>query len=332
MQIGMIGLGRMGANMVRRLMRAGHECVAFDVHAAAVDELKRDGAHAAYTLEQLVESLRPPRAVWMMVPAAVVGDTIERVAPLLGRGDILVDGGNSDYRRAREHSEKLKAHGIDFVDAGVSGGVWGLENGYCLMIGGNGDAVARLQPVLEALAPAPLATDQGAPVRGYLHCGPAGAGHFVKMVHNGVEYALMAAYAEGFNLLAHAGSDSLHRKPDAETAPVDDASAYHYDFDVPAIAQLWRNGSVVRSWLLDLTAQALSEDPALERYEGRVADSGEGRWTLKAAIDLSVPVPTLANALFARFSSRDEDAFANRLLSAMREQFGGHTERKTPVR
>lgn len=331
MQIGMIGLGRMGANMARRLMRAGHECVAFDAHAAAVDALQAEGARAASTLEQLIAALQPPRAVWLMLPAAVVGATIEKLAPLLTRGDILIDGGNSDYRHARARSESLQTRGIEFVDAGVSGGVWGLEKGYCMMIGGSRTAVARLQPIFEALAPTPLTPDsQWQPsVKGYLHCGPAGAGHFVKMVHNGVEYALMAAYAEGFNLLAHAaGKDTMHRRADAETAPLDEPGAYHYDFDVPAIAQLWRNGSVVRSWLLDLTAQALSEDPTLEQYAGRVADSGEGRWTLKAAIDLSVPVPTLANALFARFSSRDEDAFANRLLSAMREQFGGHAERK----
>lgn len=329
MQIGMIGLGRMGANMARRLMRAGHQCVAFDAHAAAVDALKAEGASAAHTHEELIAALQPPRAVWLMLPAAVVGSTVEQLAPLLSRGDIVIDGGNSDYQRARERSEALKTRGIEFVDAGVSGGVWGLENGYCMMIGGSDLAVARLQPILETLAPAPLSDGDRRPaLKGYLHCGPSGAGHFVKMVHNGVEYALMAAYAEGFNLLAHAGSDTSHRRADAETAPLDDPRAYHYDFDVAAIAQLWRNGSVVRSWLLDLTAQALSEDPGLERYAGRVADSGEGRWTLKAAIDLSVPVPTLASALFARFTSRDEDAFANRLLSAMREQFGGHAERK----
>jgi 6-phosphogluconate dehydrogenase len=330
MQIGMIGLGRMGANMARRLLRAGHECVAFDAHVPAIDALKPDGAVAVYSLEQMIEALQPPRAVWMMLPAAIVGQTIERLAPLLGSGDIVIDGGNSDYRRAREHSEHLQARGVEFVDAGVSGGVWGLEKGYCMMIGGSSAAVARLQPILEALAPAPLASDDARRpgVKGYLHCGASGAGHFVKMVHNGVEYALMAAYAEGFNLLAHASNDKTHRHADAETAPLDNPEAYHFDFDVGAIAQLWRNGSVVRSWLLDLTAQALGEDPSLERYAGRVADSGEGRWTLKAAIDLSVPVPTLASALFARFSSRDEDAYANRLLSAMREQFGGHVERK----
>lgn len=329
MQIGMIGLGRMGANMARRLLGAGHICVAFDAHAAAIDALKREGAVAAYSLDELIAALQPPRAVWLMLPAAVVGGTIERLAPLMSRGDIVIDGGNSDYRRARERSQALQSRGIEFVDAGVSGGIWGLENGYCMMIGGNEPAVTRLQPILEALAPPALAPADSQPaVKGYLHCGPPGAGHFVKMVHNGVEYALMAAYAEGFNLLAHASSDKTHRHSDAETAPLDNPEAYHYDFDVPAIAQLWRNGSVVRSWLLDLTAQALSDDPSLEQYAGRVADSGEGRWTLKAAIDLSVPVPTLANALFARFSSRDEDAFANRLLSAMREQFGGHAEKK----
>jgi 6-phosphogluconate dehydrogenase len=325
----MIGLGRMGGNMTRRLMRAGHECVVFDAHAGAIDALAREGAVGTHGLDALIEGLRSPRAVWLMLPAAIVGSTIEKLAPLMSRGDIVIDGGNSDYRRARERSETLKTRGIDFVDVGVSGGVWGLEKGYCMMIGGSETAVAHLQPAFEALSPLPLAADAGQPaVKGYLHCGPAGAGHFVKMVHNGIEYALMAAYAEGFNLLAHAGSDTSHRSADAETAPLDDPRAYHYDFDVAAIASLWRNGSVVRSWLLDLTAQALGEDPSLDRYAGRVADSGEGRWTLKAAIDLSVPVPTLANALFARFSSRDEDAFANRLLSAMREQFGGHAERK----
>lgn len=330
MQIGMIGLGRMGANMSRRLMRFGHECVVFDVHPPVIDALKADGATAAYSLEQLVATLKSPRVVWLMLPAAVVGNMVERLRPLLARGDVVVDGGNSNYRLAMDHARSLRTDGIEFVDVGVSGGVWGLENGYCLMVGGDGAAVARLQPALEALAPASLepTKDQSKGAQGYLHCGPSGAGHFVKMVHNGIEYALMAAYAEGFNLLAHAGSGKARRHADAETAPLDEPEAYQYDLDVGAIAQLWRNGSVVRSWLLDLTAQALGEDPKLNRYAGRVADSGEGRWTLKAAIDLSVPVPALANALFARFSSRDEDVFANRLLSAMREQFGGHAEGK----
>lgn len=325
MQIGMVGLGRMGASMTRRIMRAGHECVVYDVSSAAVAALASDGARAAASIEELVRLLNPPRAVWMMIPAAVVRSTIASLKPLLTAGDVLIDGGNSEHRSAIAHARELGAHGVQFVDVGTSGGVWGLEQGYCLMIGGEPATIGRLAPIFDALVePA----TSGKP-KGWLHCGPAGAGHFVKMVHNGVEYALMAAYAEGFNLLAHAGAGLAQRAADAETAPLEDPDAYRYEFDVPAIAELWRHGSVVRSWLLDLTASALQSDPTLARFAGRVSDSGEGRWALKTAVDLSAPAPTLATALFARFSSRGEDDYANRLLSAMRQQFGGHAERKT---
>jgi 6-phosphogluconate dehydrogenase len=334
MQIGMVGLGRMGANMSRRLMLHGHACVAYDAAPAAVQTLAGEGATPALTLEELVSKLTAPRAIWLMVPAAIVGDVLHRLLPLLGSDDIVIDGGNSDYRDAIKRNRELLERGMHFVDVGTSGGVWGLERGYCLMIGGDTAAVNRLSPIFEALVPTPTETQQVAGVtadpwtRGYLHCGPAGAGHFVKMIHNGIEYAMMAAYAEGFNLLAHAGRGHEKRTADAETAPLAEPEAYQYDLDTAAIAEVWRHGSVVRSWMLDLTADALREDPKLERYAGRVSDSGEGRWTLKAAIDLGVPMPTLASALFGRFSSRDEDKYANQLLSAMREQFGGHAERK----
>lgn len=324
MQIAMIGLGRMGANMTRRLMQAGFECVVHDAIPAAGAVLAGEGARAASSLEELVSMLRPSRVIWMMLPAAAVGPMLSRLAPLLARDDVVIDGGNSDHRLAIARSRELGAAGIHFVDVGTSGGVWGLQEGYCLMVGGAREAVGRLQPALDALTSTSRALDG----RAWLHCGPAGAGHFVKMVHNGIEYALMAAYAEGFNLLEHARGGREHRTTDAETAPLADSAAYQYDFDVPAIAELWRRGSVVRSWLLDLTSRALREDPLLERFAGNVSDSGEGRWALKAAVDLSVPAPTLAMALFARFSSRGEDDYANRLLSAMREQFGGHMERR----
>ena len=324
MQIGMIGLGRMGANMARRVMRAGHECVVYDASPDAVAALAKERARPAATLEEFVAQLAPPRAIWMMVPAAVVEATVGKLAPLLAAGDVVVDGGNSDHRLAINRARELGARGMHFLDVGTSGGVWGLERGYCLMVGGDAAPVARLHPIFDA----PTSTDD-AQHKGWLHCGPPGAGHFVKMVHNAVEYGLMAAYAEGFNLLQHAHGAHTQRAADAETAPLAEADAYDYNFDVPAIAELWRHGSVVRSWLLDLTARALSDDPKLERYSGHVSDSGEGRWALKAAIDLSAPAPILANALFNRFSSRGEDDYANRLLSAMREQFGGHTERKT---
>ena len=332
MQLGMIGLGRMGANMVRRLMPQGHTCVAYDATPAAVDALAGEGATPAHSLAELVGKLSTPRAIWLMVPAAIVERVLQELVPLLSPGDVVIDGGNSDYRDAIRRSRMLSERRIHFVDVGTSGGIWGLERGYCLMIGGDPNAVGRLTPIFEALVP--IATNEtqdangGTATRGYLHCGPAGAGHFVKMVHNGIEYALMAAYAEGFNLLAHAGRGNERRTADAETAPLAEPDAYRYQFDVAAIAEVWRHGSVVRSWMLDLTADALRDDAGLERFAGRVADSGEGRWTLKAAIDLGVPMPTLASALFGRFTSRDEDTYANQLLSAMREQFGGHAERK----
>jgi 6-phosphogluconate dehydrogenase len=323
MQIGMIGLGRMGANMARRIMRAGHECVVYNASPGPVAALAKEGARPSATLEDLVAQLASPRAIWMMVPAAVVEGMVAKLAPLLARDDIVIDGGNSDHRLAIARAHELGARAVHFIDVGTSGGVWGLERGYCLMVGGAAAPVARLQPIFDALT-----ATEAAEHKGWLHCGPPGAGHFVKMVHNAVEYGLMAAYAEGFNLLQHAHGAHTQRAADAETAPLAEADAYDYDFDVPAIAELWRHGSVVRSWLLDLTAQALSDDPKLERYSGHVSDSGEGRWALKAAVDLSAPAPVLANALFSRFSSRGEDDYANRLLSAMREQFGGHAERK----
>jgi len=331
MQIGMIGLGRMGANMVRRLLRHGHTCVAYDATPAAVQALTSEGAIGAASLEEFVRKLTAPRAIWLMVPAAIVADVLHRLLPHLSPGDIVIDGGNSDYRDAIRRHRELSERNVHFVDVGTSGGVWGLERGYCLMIGGDTSAVARLSPIFEALVPSseqPSDRNAGSWTRGYLHCGPAGAGHFVKMIHNGIEYAVMAAYAEGFNLLAHAGRGKDTRTHDAETAPLAEPEAYRYDFDTAAIAEVWRHGSVIRSWMLDLTADALREDPRLERFAGRVSDSGEGRWTLKAAIDLGVPMPTLASALFGRFSSRDEDTYANQLLSAMREQFGGHAEKK----
>jgi 6-phosphogluconate dehydrogenase len=332
MQIGMVGLGRMGANMTRRLLRAGHQCVVYDADTAAVNGLSAEGANGTHTLEQLIGALQSPRAIWLMVPAGVVEQVLETIAPLLAKNDVVIDGGNSDYRLAIARSQKWAPRGIHFIDVGTSGGVWGLERGYCLMIGGEKAPVDRLRPIFEALAPSiheASQSDQTSPSsssHGYLHCGAPGAGHFVKMIHNGVEYALMAAYAEGFNLLAHAGRGSKEQRVDAEHAPLGDPENYQYDFDVAAIAELWRNGSVVRSWLLDLTAQALKEDPKLENFAGKVSDSGEGRWALKAGIDLGVPMPALSSALFGRFSSRDEDAYANKLLSAMRKQFGGHHE------
>ena len=331
MKIGMIGLGRMGANMVRRLVRAGHECVGYDAAAASVDALVAEGVKGAYSLEELVRELPAPRVVWMMVPAAVVEPVLDTLGRLLAKDDVIIDGGNSEYRLAISRSRMLADRGIQFMDVGTSGGVWGLERGYCLMIGGDQATAQRLEPIFEALAPAPIEAASGtgsSETKGYLYCGHAGAGHFVKMVHNAIEYSVMAAYAEGFNLLKHAGRGSAHLAADAETTPLSDREAFLYDFDVGAIADVWRNGSVIRSWLLDLTAAALTDDTELEGFSGNVSDSGEGRWALKAAIDLSVPMPSLSTALFNRFSSRDEDSYANRLLSAMRKQFGGHHEKK----
>lgn len=324
MQIGMVGLGRMGANMTRRLLRAGHECVTHDISPEAVAKLVSEGAGGAVSLAELAAKLRAPRAVWLMLPAAITTATVEQLSQLLQPGDAIIDGGNSDYREAIRHAHSLQARGIDFIDVGTSGGVWGLEAGYCLMIGGEAAAVERLTPIFTALT-----QNDDAKTRGFLRCGQAGAGHFVKMVHNGIEYALMAAYAEGFNLLAHANQGAVGRAVDTETAPLASPENYRFDLDVPAIADLWRRGSVVRSWLLDLAAAALRDDPQLSQYQGRVSDSGEGRWTLQAGIDLGVSMPTLAAALFERFDSQGHNLYANKLLSALRRQFGGHEEKRT---
>jgi 6-phosphogluconate dehydrogenase len=335
MQLGMIGLGRMGANMVRRLLRGGHECVVFDQSPVAVAALAQEGATAAGALQEFVAKLRPPRAVWMMVPAAGVEATIAALQPLLAPGDVLIDGGNSrhvdDIRRARV----LANGGIHYVDVGTSGGVWGLERGYCLMIGGADAVVKRLDPLFATLAPGAgsiprtpgRAPAGGTAEQGYLHCGPSGAGHFVKMVHNGIEYGMMAAYAEGMGILRAANVGKQAGAADAETTPLAHPEHYRYDLDLPEIAELWRRGSVIGSWLLDLTAAALQEDPALARFAGRVSDSGEGRWTIQAAIDEAVPAPVLTAALYSRFSSRGEADFQNKVLSAMRHAFGGHEEK-----
>lgn len=329
MQIGMVGLGRMGANMVRRLLRAQHECVVFDAYPTAAAPLVTAGALAAQSLADMVAKLRAPRAIWLMVPAAVVEPVIADLEALLQPGDVIIDGGNSDYRDAMRHAQRLQAKQLDFIDVGTSGGVWGLDAGYCLMIGGTKSAVERLTPIFASLAPSMTQNATHSAQQGYLHCGAVGAGHFVKMVHNGIEYGLMAAYAEGFNLLAHAGLGLVHRPPDAETAPLAHPENYQFNLDVAAIAEVWRHSSVVRSWLLDLSAQALQEDPQLKNFAGRVSDSGEGRWTLQAAIDLGVPMPALSAALFTRFSSQNENLYADKLLSAMRHQFGGHVEKKS---
>jgi len=336
MQIGMIGLGRMGANMVRRLIRAGHSAVVHDRAPEARAALERDGAINAPSLEALIKELKPPRAIWLMVPAAVVDNVIASLRPLVAKGDIIIDGGNSHYQDGITRAKALAADGIHFVDIGTSGGVWGLERGYCLMIGGDKDAVTRLKPICEALAPGqgsiPLTKGResrsSTAEHGYLHCGPAGAGHFVKMIHNGIEYGLMAAYAEGLNILSRANIGKDKGKEDAETAPLRNPDHYQYDLDLADITELWRRGSVIQSWLLDLTASALAGDPALDKFGGRVADSGEGRWTLEAANDTGVPAHVLAAALFERFGSRDHDLFQNKVLSAMRFAFGGHQEQK----
>ncbi len=335
MQIGMIGLGRMGASMVRRLLRGGHTCVAHDLSADALHAIAADGAVPATTLDEFVQQLAAPRVVWLMVPAAVVDATLDALVPKLAAGDIVIDGGNSHYRDDLARAARLTARGLHYVDCGTSGGVFGLERGYCLMIGGETEVVRGLDPIFGSLAPgegtAPPTrgrdTAGGTAERGYLHCGPHGAGHFVKMVHNGIEYGLMAAYAEGFNILKHANIGKRAADADAETTPLRDPSAYQYDFDLPAVAEVWRRGSVISSWLLDLSAAALTADPSLEHFTGRVSDSGEGRWTLEAAIDEAVPANVLAAAVFERFASRGEADFQNRLLSAMRAEFGGHAEK-----
>jgi 6-phosphogluconate dehydrogenase len=340
-QLGMVGLGRMGANLVRRAMRDGHRCAGTDLDPAAAARLAREGMAGAASAGELVSLLEPPRTVWVMVPAGLITErAVTELASLLAPGDTVIDGGNTRYhddiRRARELAER----GIHYVDVGTSGGVYGLERGFCLMVGGEGAVVDRLAPLFTSLAPgldaAPRTSGRTGEIApgelGWLHCGPAGAGHFVKMVHNGIEYGLMAAYAEGLNVLHHANAGSVEREPDAETAPLDEPEHFRFELDVAAIAELWRRGSVVSSWLLDLTATALAESPSLEGFAGRVSDSGEGRWTSIAAIETGTPAPVLTAALFARFSSRDEDEFAHRLLSAMRQQFGGHAEKAVPPR
>ena len=335
MQLGMIGLGRMGANMVRRLMRAGHDCVVHDRGPEAIERLEAEGATGAPTMDEFVDKLAVPRAAWIMVPAGVTQAVVDDLAGRLEAGDTVVDGGNSFYRDDVRRAEALRPTGIDYVDVGVSGGVFGLERGFCLMVGGSEGAVLRLAPVFRTLAPgmataARTAGRTGDPTpeeEGWLHCGPSGAGHFVKMVHNGIEYGLMAAYAEGLNILAHAGAGTTEREADAETAPFHDAAFYHYDIDTAKVAEVWRRGSVVASWLLDLTAQALVADPGLSGFGGRVSDSGEGRWTLQAAVDEGVPADVLAAALFGRFASQGRADFAHKVLSAMRKEFGGHDEK-----
>lgn len=335
MQLGMIGLGRMGANMVRRLIRGGHECVVFDMSADAVTALSKEQAIGATSLEEFVENLNKPRAIWLMVPAAVVDGTIRQLLPLLDAGDLLIDGGNSYYVDDIRRAKELATKDIHYVDVGTSGGVWGLERGYCMMIGGEKTVVEYLDPIFAGLAPG-IGNAERTPGRenmkgtaelGYLHCGASGAGHFAKMVHNGIEYGLMAAYAEGLGILRSANVGNETHDADAETTPMRNPEHYQYDFDVADIAEVWRRGSVITSWLLDLTAAALATDPGLEKFAGRVSDSGEGRWTIKAAIDEAVPVPVLTSALYERFSSRGEADFQNRILSAMRYGFGGHSEK-----
>ncbi len=336
MQLGMIGLGRMGANMTRRLLRAKHQCVVSDHHQENVNRLAGEGAQGTTSLDDMVKKLAPPRAIWMMVPAAGVDSTIQALAPKLQRGDILIDGGNSYYIDDIRRSKQLQPQGIEYVDVGTSGGVWGLERGYCQMIGGPRDVVQHLDPIFKALAPGrgdiPRTPGRekvdGTSEEGYLYCGPAGAGHFVKMVHNGIEYGLMAAYAEGINILKHANVGKTKAKTDAETAPLRDPEHYQYDFNLPDVAEVWRRGSVIASWLLDLTASALMRQPDLTDFSGRVSDSGEGRWTILAAVEEGAPAPVLSSALYERFTSRGESDFANKLLSAMRFEFGGHLEKK----
>ena len=334
MQLGMVGLGRMGSNLVRRLMRDGHECVAFDLNPEAVAALESEGAMGATELGDFVAKLAPPRAVWIMVPAAVVDSTIASLVPLLDEGDTIIDGGNSYYRDDIRRADELSSQGIHYVDVGTSGGVFGLERGFCLMIGGEDETVTRLEPIFRTLAPGVEAAPrtpgrEGEPAPseyGYLHCGPHGAGHFVKMVHNGIEYGLMAAYAEGLTILQRANIGKDQRLQDAETAPLANPEYYQYDFEIPEIAEVWRRGSVIASWLLDLTAVAMTESPTLEGYAGRVSDSGEGRWTVQAAVDVGAPASVLTAALYARFASRGDDEFTNQILSALRKQFGGHVE------
>jgi len=335
MQLGMIGLGRMGANMVRRLIQGGHDCVVFDVSPKAVEALAKEKATGAASLQDFVKKLAKPRAVWLMVPAAVVDKTIADLVPLLESGDILIDGGNSYYVDDIRRASALAPKGIHYVDVGTSGGVWGLERGFCMMIGGEDAVVRHLDPIFRRLAPGIGAIERtpgreqakGTAEQGYLHCGPNGAGHFVKMVHNGIEYGIMAAYAEGLGILRAANVGKKTHEIDAETTPLRDPEHYQYDLNLPDIAEVWRRGSVIASWLLDLTATALLKDPALANFAGRVSDSGEGRWTIKAAIDEGQPAPVLTTALYERFSSRGEADFQAKILSAMRYEFGGHVEK-----
>jgi 6-phosphogluconate dehydrogenase len=337
MQLGMVGLGRMGANIVRRIMRDGHTAVAFDTNKDTVAELEKEGAIGTTDLKDFVAKLEKPRVAWVMIPAGITGQVVEQLAELMDDGDIIIDGGNSNYREDIDRAAELKKSGIHYVDVGTSGGVWGLERGYCLMIGGEQKVVQHLDPLFESIAPGveaaertpgrrgPIAREE----KGYLHCGPNGAGHFVKMVHNGIEYGMMAAYAEGLNVLHHANAGKQSEEHSAETTPMDQPQYYSYDLDIAKVAEVWRRGSVVASWLLDLTAGALNANPNLDQLAGRVSDSGEGRWTVKAAIDEGVPVPVLSASLFARFSSRGEAIYADKLLSAMRQAFGGHVELPT---
>ena len=336
MQLGMVGLGRMGANLVQRLARDGHRCVVYDVNVAAVEKLTNDSVVGASSLEDLVSKLDGPRAVWLMLPAAITQDTLNELVQYLDRDDVVIDGGNSYYRDDMARATQLSDTGVHYVDCGTSGGVWGLERGYSLMIGGEDDVVARLDPIFRTIAPGAdgtattpgrTRTDGTAPL-GYLHCGPNGAGHFVKMVHNGIEYGMMASFAEGLNILHNANAGKRSTESDAETAPMEEPEYYQYDIDTTEVAEVWRRGSVIESWLLDLTAAALVESPDLEEFAGRVSDSGEGRWTSIAAIDEGVPAPVLTASLYSRFASRDADDFANKVLSAMRKGFGGHDEKK----
>ena len=335
MQLGMVGLGRMGANLVRRLMRDGHRCVVYDVNPEAVKQLEEEGATGATSMQELVDKLEQPRAVWLMLPAAIVDSTLDALTPLLEPGDAVVDGGNSYYRDDITRAERLVAQDIHYVDCGTSGGVWGLERGYCLMIGGETEVVTRLDPIFKTIAPGAGSAEptpgrtghDGTAVDGYLHCGPSGAGHFVKMVHNGVEYGMMAAIAEGLSVIKHANAGKVSRDVDAETTPLRDSWAYQYDFDVAEVAEVWRRGSVVGSWLVDLIANALARSPDLDDFSGRVSDSGEGRWTVLAAVDEGVPAPVITTSLFERFESRHLGDFADKVLSAMRKEVGGHAEK-----
>jgi 6-phosphogluconate dehydrogenase len=337
MQLAMVGLGRMGANLVRRLMRDGHDCVVYDVNTEAVKALEAEGATGANSLEDLTAKLEPPRVIWLMLPAAFTQSTVDSLATFLSRDDVVIDGGNSYYRDDIARAAQVATHGIHYVDCGTSGGVWGLERGYSLMIGGEDVVVTSLDPIFKTIAPGSGGVEptpgrsqaKGTASEGYLHCGPNGAGHFVKMVHNGIEYGMMAAIAEGLSIIKHANAGKLTQVADAETSPLRDPEAYAYDIDVAEVAEVWRHGSVVSSWLLDLTADALARSPELSEYSGRVSDSGEGRWTVQAAIDESVPAPVISASLWQRYESRGEGEFTAKVLSAMRSEFGGHVEKQS---